>query len=159
AGRVGAWVLNEAPGLDELAAHGCQAVWRLRGGRLAGWSSEAVAAALARHLPPGCRLRLLPRGARGGGVAAPLAEGRGTHLVPGALTLAVTRSGALEATAALPGGKLSRAHRAADGLPAVVTMRPGVPEARRVDRPGPPEVRETDVDLSDVPALTAVERS
>jgi electron transfer flavoprotein alpha subunit len=159
AGRVGAWVLNEASGLDELAAQGCQVVWRLRSERLAGWSSEAVAAALARHLPPGCRLVLLPGTSRGEEVAALLAEALGTDWVADALTLAVTRSGALEITATLPGGKLSRVHRAADGRPAVVTMRPGVPEAVRVDRPGPPEVRETDVDLSDVPALTAVERS
>jgi electron transfer flavoprotein alpha subunit len=37
-------------------------------------------------------------------------------------------------------------------------MRPGVAEARRVDRPGTLQVREIDVDLSDLPVLTAVER-
>ena len=58
-GRVGAWVLNEGAGLDALAAHGCQVVWRVRSDRLTGWSSEAVATALARHLPSGCRLVLL----------------------------------------------------------------------------------------------------
>src|SRR5262245_3996408 len=73
-GRVGAGVLNDPAGLDELAAHGCQVVWRIQSDRLAGWSSEAVAAALARHLPPECRLVLLPGTARGEEVAALLAE-------------------------------------------------------------------------------------
>jgi electron transfer flavoprotein alpha subunit len=157
-GRVGAWVLNEGAGLDELAAHGCQVVWRARSDRLAGWSSEAVTATLARHLPPACRLLLLAGGARGEEVAALLAETLGADWVPDALTLAVTRTGALEITAIQPGGKLSRVHRAADGLPAVVTMRPGVAEARRLDRHASLSVREIDVDLADVPTLTAVER-
>src|SRR5262245_58031145 len=78
-GRVGAWVLNEGAGLAELAGHGCQVVWRVRSDRLAGWSSEAVARALARHLPSGCRLVLLPGGARGEEVAALLAETLGTN--------------------------------------------------------------------------------
>jgi electron transfer flavoprotein alpha subunit len=157
-GRVGAWVLNDGAGLDVLAAHGCQVVWRLRSDRLAGWSSEAVARALARHLPSGCRLVLLAGGARGEEVAALLAGTLGTDWVPDALTLAVTRTRGVDITATESGGKLSRLHRAADGLCAVVTMRPGVAEARRVDRPAPLSVREIEVDLSDVPALTAVER-
>src|SRR5262249_26908336 len=157
-GRVGAWVLNEGAGLDELAAHGCQVVWRARSNRLAGWSSEAGGATLARHLPARCRLVLLPGGARGEEVAALLAETLGTDWVADVLTLAVTRTGVLEITATQPGGKLSRVHRAADGRPAVVTMRPGVAEARRLDRPGELSVREIDVDLADVPTLTAVER-
>jgi electron transfer flavoprotein alpha subunit len=157
-GRVGAWVLNEGGKFDELAAHGCQVVWRVQSDRLAGWSSEAVARVLGQHLPPGCRLVLLPAGARGEEVAALLAETLGADWIPDALTLAVTRTGVLEITATEPGGKLSRLHRSADGLCAFVTMRPGVAEARRVDRPAPLSVREIEVDLSDVPALTAVER-
>jgi electron transfer flavoprotein alpha subunit len=157
-GRVGAWVLNEGAGLDELAGHGCQVVWRVRSDRLAGWSSEAVAGALARHLPPGCRLVLLPGGARGEEVAALLAETLETDWIADALTLAVTRTGVLEITAILSGGKLSRVHRAPDFLPVVVTMRPGVAEARRLDRPGQLSIRDMDVDLADGPTLTAVER-
>jgi electron transfer flavoprotein alpha subunit len=157
-GRVGTWVLNEVAGLDELAAHGCQVVWRARSDRLAGWSSEAVAGTLARHLPPTCRLVLLPGGARGEEAAPLLAGTLGTDWVPDALTLAITRTGALEITATQPGGRLARVHRAADGRPVVVTMRPGVAEARRLDRPGPLTVRDIDVDLADVPTLTAVER-
>src|SRR5262245_8560925 len=106
-GPVGAWVLNEGAGLDELAAHGCQVVWRAHSDRLAGWSSEAVAGTLARHMPPACRLVLLPGGARGEEVAAVLAETLGTDWVPDALTLAVTRTGALEISATQPGGQLA----------------------------------------------------
>jgi electron transfer flavoprotein alpha subunit len=160
-GRVGAWVLTAsnipAPDLSELAAHGCEVVWQLHNERFASWSSEAVAAALARHRPPGCRVVQLPAGARGEEVAALLAERLDTTWVPDALTMAVTRTGALEVTAAAHGGKLSRTYRPAADRPAVVTMREGVAEARRVDRPRPPEVRAVDVDLSDVPVLTAVE--
>jgi electron transfer flavoprotein alpha subunit len=100
---------------------------------------------------------LLPAGARGEEVAALLAERLEKAWIPDALTMAVTRTGALEVTAAAHGGKLSRTHRPAADRPAVVTMREGVAEARRVDRPRPPEVRAVDVDLADVPVVTAVE--
>src|SRR5262245_9257499 len=161
-GRVGAWVLTgtsgPVSGLDELAAHGCHVVWQLRNERFAAWSSEAITTALARHVAPDCRVMFLPAGSRGEELAALLAEALGTDWVPDALTMAVTRSGALEITATLPGGRLSRVHRAVHCVPVVVTMRSGVPEARRVDQPGPLQVYEIDVDLSAVPALTAVER-
>src|SRR5262245_66449331 len=84
-GRVGAWVLNEGAGIDELAAHGCQVVWRARSDRLAGWSSEAVAATLARHLPSACRMVLLSGGARGAELAVLLADTLSTDWVNDAL--------------------------------------------------------------------------
>src|SRR5205823_266530 len=73
--------------------------------------------------------------------------------IPDALTLAVTRTGELEVTAVLPGGKLSRVHRG--DKPLVVTMRPGVAEIRR-ETAGPIEVKEIAADLSHVPELTSV---
>src|SRR5690242_7117282 len=93
AGRVGAWVLIGPDGppadLTELAAHGCEVVHHLKSERFAGWSSEAVAAALAGHTPPGCRVVVLPGGARGEEAAALLAEHLQTTWVPDALTLSV----------------------------------------------------------------------
>jgi electron transfer flavoprotein alpha subunit len=161
-GKVGAWVLTapEAPlpPLDDLAVHGCQAVCRLIHARFARWSSEAIATALAKHLCVGCRIVMLPGTPRGEEVAALLAEQLETAWVPDALTLAVTRSGSLEITATLPGGKLSRVHRAAGDRPAIVTMRPGVAEARKVEQTGAAEVQCHHVDLADVPELTSVEQ-
>jgi electron transfer flavoprotein alpha subunit len=162
AGQVGAWVLTgttgPAPAFEELAGHGCHLAWHGQHERFTHWSSEAVAAVLAQQEWPGCRVVLLPGDARGEEVAALLAERRGTIWVPDALTLAVTRSDVLEITATLPGGKLARLHRAAADRPAVVTMRPGVAEARKITSPGPLQVRPVEVDLSSVPAWTAVER-
>jgi electron transfer flavoprotein alpha subunit len=161
-GRVGAWVLSGPNGtradLAELAAHGCDVVCHLKHDRLASWSSEVVAAAMGQTLSPGCRVILLPADARGEEVAALLAERLETAWVPDALTLSVTRSAALEVTAVLPGSKLSRVFRSDGEHPAVVTMRAGVPEARREEKPHPLEVREVSVDLSHVPPLTEVER-
>ncbi|HEY7426351.1 MAG TPA: electron transfer flavoprotein subunit alpha/FixB family protein [Gemmataceae bacterium] len=162
-GRVGAWVLT-APStpvrdFDELAAHGCHLVWHLRNDRLAQWSSEAVAVALRQGLSPACRMILLPGDARGEEVAALLAEHLGTDWIADAITLAVNRANVLEITAVLPGGKLARTFRVTADRPPVVTMRPGVPEACKVDKPPPLEVRTIDVDLSAVPELTTVERS
>jgi electron transfer flavoprotein alpha subunit len=160
-GPVGAWVLTasaETPALDDLAAHGCQVIWQLMNERFARWSSEAVAAALAQQLATGCRVTLLPGDARGEEVAALLVECLETTWVPDALTLSVTRTGDLEITATLPGGKLARVYRPPADRPIIVTVRPGVAEARKADRPIPPQVRRVAVDLSPVPALTAVEQ-
>jgi electron transfer flavoprotein alpha subunit len=161
-GRVGAWVLTAPsapdPVFDELAAHGCHVVCHLRNDRLARWSSEAVAAALRQWVSPGCRLILLPGDARGEEAAALLAEHLETDWIADAITLAVSRSNVLEITAVLPGGKLARPYRATGNRPPVVTMRRGVPEARKVDKPPPLEVQVIDLDLSAVPELTTVER-
>jgi electron transfer flavoprotein alpha subunit len=161
-GQVGAWVLTgpkaAVPQFDELSAHGCQAICHLINERFTGWSSEAVAAALAKHMPPGCRIVLLPGTARGEEVAALLAQRLETAWVPDALTLAVTRSGELDITATVPGGKLSRVCRPAGDRPVIVTMRQGVAEVRKVDKPGSLEVRRIEVDLSSVAVLTKVER-
>jgi electron transfer flavoprotein alpha subunit len=161
-GRVGAWVLSRpealSADLSELAAHGCDVVCHLEHDRLASWSSEAVAAALAQAVPAGCRVILLPADARGEEVAALLAERLETAWIPDALALAVTRSAALEVTAVQPGGKLSRVFRPGGERPAVVTMRAGVPEARREEKPRPLEVQKIPVDLADVPRLTGIER-
>jgi electron transfer flavoprotein alpha subunit len=122
------------------------------------WSSEAVVAALGQWVSPDCRLILLPADARGEEVAALLAERLETDWIADALTLAVNRAHVLEINAVLPGGKLARTFRATADRPIVVTMRPGVPEAHKVDNPPPLEVRVIDVDLSAVPELTTVER-
>jgi electron transfer flavoprotein alpha subunit len=162
AGKVGAWVLTnssaQAPRLDELAAHGCNVVWHLKNDRFAHWSSEGIAAALCQQVSPSCRVILLQGDARGEEVAAFLAERLRTAWVPDALSLSVTRSDTLEITATLPGGKLSRVYRAAADRPTVVTMRAGVPEPRKLDRPAPLDVRTIDVDLTAVPQLTTVEK-
>ncbi len=160
-GRVGAWVPTAAAvpdsAVDELAAHGADVVWLLRSERFARWSSEAIAAALAGQVAPSCRALLVPAGPRGEEVAALLAARLGSDWAPDALTLAVTRTDVLEVTATLPGGKLARVHRPAGSKPVVVTMRPGVAEARKRERPAPADVRAVEVDLSGVPCLTEVE--
>lgn len=159
--RVGAWVLTasgQSPSLDELARHGCQTVWRLRSYRFVSWSSEAVAAALGRTVATDCRLILLPGGARGEEVAALLAERLDFDWIADALTLAATRSGAIEIAAVLQGDRLSRTHRPANDRPVIVTMRPGVAEARPLDQAPSPEIRDIDIDLSEVATQTAVER-
>ena len=159
-GKVGVWVLTvpatTLPPLDDVAAHGCQTVSHLVHDRFARWSSEAVATALRKHLPVGCRIVLLPGTARGEEAAALLAAHLETAWVPDALTLAVTRSGSLEITATLPVGKLSRVHRAAGDRPVIVTMRPGVAEPRKVEQPRAAEVQRHCVDLAGVPELTSV---
>jgi electron transfer flavoprotein alpha subunit len=161
-GRVTSWVLEapDAPPADweELAAHGGEAVYHLRHERFAGWSSEVIAAALGLTVPSGCRLLLLPGDARGEEVAALLAARLDTDWIPDALTLAVTRAGALEVTAVLPGGKLSRVFRPGGDRPVLVTMRPGVPEARRDEKRRTLEVQQVSLDLTAVPTKTAVER-
>ncbi len=159
--RVGAWVLTasgQSPALDELARHGCQTVWNLHCDRFETWSSEAIAAALAKTITADCRVLLLPGGARGEETAALLAEKLDGDWIADVLTLTITRSGILEITASLLDGKLARLHRTADGRPVVVTMRPGVAEARRVERPAPLEIHDIDMDLTAVPELTAVEQ-
>ena len=160
-GRVAAWVLGgteDVPDVGALATHGCSVVWYLYHERLRQWASEAISAVLAAHLAAECRVVLLPGTAPGEEVAALLAENRQTAWVPDALTLAVTRSGGLEITAALPGGKLSRVYRPPADRPVVVTIRPGVAEPRPVTPPPALETRIAAVDLSTVPELTAVER-
>jgi electron transfer flavoprotein alpha subunit len=159
-GLIGVFALTAAdatPAWKDLAAHGCDAVWHLRHERFRTWSSEAVAATLTQHLHPDCRVFLMPGSARGEEAAALLAERLETTWVPDALTLAVTRSGDLEITAALAGGKLARVHRPTSGRPTIATMRPGVAEARKSNDPRTVDVRGSDVDLSAVPDLTTVE--
>jgi electron transfer flavoprotein alpha subunit len=160
-GRVAAWVpqaTDAAAGDDDaLHRHGADIVTRLVHARFASWSSEAIAAALAAHLPAECRLALLPGHARGEEVAALLAERLGTPWIHSTLSLAVTRSGAIEATTVSDSGRLSRCQRVAAEGAVVATMAPGVGEAH-VRRPIAELVRETTVpDLSHVPELTRVE--
>lgn len=161
-GEVGAWVLTGTAGsgapLEELATHGCNVVWSLRHERLSNWSSEAVVAALAQQIVPSCRIVLLSGDARGEEVAALLAARLDAVWVADALTLSVARTNTLEITATLAGGRLAQLYQAAADRPVIVTMRPGVAEARRLAKSGPLRVREIAVDLSDVPVLTSVER-
>jgi len=147
---VTAWVLTASPAIPavtDLAACGCRQLLHLRHERFASWSSEVIAAALENTRLPDAKLFFLPGTARGEEVAARF----NAPWIPDALTLAVTRTGELEVTAVLPGGKLSRVHRHTG----VVTMRPGVAEIRR-ETPGSIEVKEIAVDLSEVPQLTTV---
>ena len=158
-GCAGAWVLTSGeskPNFEELGAHGCRRVRHLKNARFTKWSSEAIAAALADQRSPDCRLILLPGVARGEEVAALLAEKLETLWIPDALTFSVTRTAALEITAVLPGGKLSRIFRMMNEKPVVATMRPGVAEARREKAAGF-EVTEKEIDLSKALSLTAVE--
>jgi electron transfer flavoprotein alpha subunit len=157
-GAVDAWVLPPTPPggrIDELARHGADSVTLLLHERLERWASEAVAAALAQTLLPACRLILLPADARGEEVAGLLAGRLDTEWIPDAITLGATRAGQVEITAALPGGRLSRAFRAEAERPIVVTMREGVAEARAQTAATAPALREITPDLSDVAPLTA----
>jgi electron transfer flavoprotein alpha subunit len=129
-GAVGAWILPPFPAkeaVDALGGFGCDAVTMVRGERLV--SPERIAAALP--LSGECRAILLPGGPRGEEIAALLAGGRNLQWVPDAISLSATRTGAVEVTAAVSGGKLSRLVRAAGEAPLVVTMREGVAEIRR----------------------------
>ncbi len=161
-GQVGVCVLAAAApppaALAELAAHGGDFIHILYGERFAHWCSEAITAALASQVGPECNVVLLPAGAHGEEVAALLAVRLETDWLADALTLAVTRTGALEITATLPGGKLSRLHRPPIGKPVIVTMRPGVAEIRKRDRYEAPDVRSVTVDLGEVPVLTVVKK-
>ena len=113
-----------------------------------------MAAALADRVSSDCRAIFLPGTTRGEEVAALLATRMGAVWVPDALTVSTTRTGALDVTAVLPGGRLSRVHRAPEGRPAILTVRPGVAEPRRRETPAAPEVTERAVDLTGVPVLT-----
>lgn len=160
-GIVGAWLLTSPshPKYDfaELAAYGCRRAWHVQHERFAHWSSEAIAHTLEGRRTADCRLLLLPGTPRGEELAALLAEKLQTIWVPDALSFAVTRTGSLEITAVLPGGKLSRVVRPTGDRAAVATVRPGVAEARR-DKPGEIEVTENELDLSHVPDLTRAEK-
>jgi electron transfer flavoprotein alpha subunit len=161
-GKVAVWLPTAAPVLDstleELVVHGADVIWLLQSERFASWSSEAIAAALTSQLSSDCRVILLPGGARGEEVAALLAGQLEFGWLPDALTFAVTRTDVLEVTATLPGGKLARIHRPASSKPVIVTMRPGVAETRKRDRPAAMDVRKVELDLSSVPSLTAVDK-
>lgn len=160
-GFVGAWVLTACShpklGFNELAVHGCRRVRHLKSDRFARWSSEAIAGALATNLSPNVRLILLPGTARGEEVAALLAEKLETIWIPDALTFGVTRTGTLEISAVEPGGKLSRNVKPAGNRPVVITMRAGVAEVR-CEKACEIEVQVAEVELSDVPTLTAVKQ-
>lgn len=163
-GQVAAWMLaagedDQGPppaALQALARHGCHGVDRLCHPRFARWSSEAVAAALAASTAGSCRVIFLPGTARGEEVSALLAARLETEWFADVLTVSVTRTGVLEITAVEPGGKLSRTLRRPAHRPVVVSIRTGVAEARPVGKPREPVVRDVQVDLSDVPELTAV---
>ena len=160
-GCVGAWVLtppsHPALDYDELAAHGCRHVWHLKNHRFAGWSSEAIVAALANHRAAGCRLILVPGTSRGEEVAALLAEKIDSIWVADALSFSTTRNGALEVTAVLPGGKLSQPFRILPRNPPVITMRQGVAEIRRVKAESLAVIQE-EIDLANAPVQTTVEK-
>ena len=159
-GTAAGWVLTglskPLPAIRELAGGGCRRLRHLKHERFSAWSSEAIAAALAACLPPESRLILLPGTPRGEEVAALLGARLRTSWIPDALTLSTTRSGAVEISAVLPGGKLSRSVRVPGDRAVVVTMRPGVAEVRT--GPGEAlEVEEIRVDLDRVAPLTRVE--
>jgi electron transfer flavoprotein alpha subunit len=157
-GSVDAWLLPPAPPrhqLDELAQFGCHSATVLRHERLAAWSPETVAAALAATLLPGCRLILLPAGARGEEVAGLLAGTLDGDWIPDVVTLGATRSGEIELTAAVAGGRLSRGFRSGVGRVLIATMREGVAEIRREAAPAALAIRELMPDLAGVAAHTA----
>lgn len=164
-GTVSAWVLSSSESaspstnhsFQALAEHGCDAVDRLHNERFANWSSEAITAALSENTSESCHVIFLPGTPHGEEVAALLAVQLQAQWFADVLTISVTRNGVLEFTAIEPGGKLSRTHRLQSDRPAVVTIRPGVAETRRVEKPKDIVVRDVTVDLSDVPELTAVE--
>jgi electron transfer flavoprotein alpha subunit len=162
-GHVGAWTLggaaDKSSDCTELAAHGCDRVTHLQHERLASWSSETVAAALALSGAADCRVVFLPADPRGEEVAALLAEQLQTSWIPDVLDLAVTRTGVLEITAVEPNGKLTRAHRVEGGKPTIVTMRAGVPEARRDDKQRKLQIEQALPNLNAVPCLTTVHRT
>jgi electron transfer flavoprotein alpha subunit len=162
-GCVGAWFVTangvDEPPAEELAAFGCDLLLRLTNDRFRHWSSEAVCAALAPHVSPGCRVIFLPGNARGEEVAALLAERLDIEWIPDVLTLSVTRTGTLEISASLASGRLSRLFRPMAERPVIFTMRAGVAEPRQVSNPAGLEMRTIEVDLSKVPTLTTVERS
>lgn len=165
-GGVTAWILQSSTDSlsdkvrRELAAHGCGTVCCLTNERFANWSSETVAAALAMHVGEDCRAILLPGNSRGEEAAALLAERLQSAWIPDVLTMAVTRQGTIEVTAVEPGGRLSRTYRSTGDRPAVLTIRPGVAEARRLDdnndlTSSTCPLREVEVDLSGIPELTS----
>ena len=162
-GHVAAWSLEGSNDVEHLetsllSQHGCHLIQQLLHSRIANWQSEAIASALAQNMSPGCRVVFLPGTSRGEEVAALLSTSCETTWVPDAISLAVTRTGALEITAVEPGGKLARTYRAAADQPAIVTMRAGVAEARKVETPADIQMEKCEVDLSEVPELTQVER-
>ena len=166
-GLVAAWVLDSSEegrasdlsaDLFRLAAHGCRVVRRLRNQRFGCWSSEAIAAALARHTATECAAIFLPGTSRGEEAAALLAVHLETVWVPDVLTVSVTRHGVFEMTAVEPGGKLSRTYHMLGQRPAVITMRPGVAEARTAVTVKDIAIQNITIDLSDVAELTAVEQ-
>ena len=73
-GAAAGWVLTgpskPLPAIRVLAGCGCRRLRHLKHERFSSWSSEAIAAALAAHLPSESRLILLPGTPRGEEVAA-----------------------------------------------------------------------------------------
>jgi electron transfer flavoprotein alpha subunit len=157
-GRTAAWVVTNNADDDSLANYGCDVLLGVRHDRVADGSPETVAAALASTLPTECRVIFLTANTRGEEIAALLAARLDVAWVPDTLGLAVTRRGDIEITAQLPAGQLSRVFRSAGERPIIVTMRPGVAEARREAMPRPLERRDLPVDLNDLPQLTTIER-
>ncbi len=161
-GTVSVWVPTtpsaDVSNVAELARHGVQHATLLRHDRFADWSSESIATALAANVHPGCRLLMLPGTARGEESAALLAARLDTVWIPDVLTLSVTRTGTIEIAAVQPGGKLSRGFRAEADRPVVITMRPGVAEAKPTATATDLIVQDVSVDLTACPQKTFVDR-
>jgi electron transfer flavoprotein alpha subunit len=160
-GHAGAWVLPPFPSdsvLESLALYGCQEVILVNHERLKIWASETVSASLAVAIPPHCRLILLPGNARGEEVAIWLSGLLDGVWIPDVLTLSATRTGIIEITATLPGGRLSRTYRKDSSGPTIVTLREGVAEARK-QTPSPIIRTEIIPDLTAVPELTRILQS
>jgi len=161
-GRVAGWVLSatandQTPSIEslqELANYGCPVVHGLGNARFAHWSSESIGAALAAKVAASCRVVFLPGTPQGEEVAACLATRMATIWVPDAISVSITRAGVQEITAVEPGGRLSRIYRLASERSVVITMRPGVAEARLPEAATEVVVKNVAIDLSDVPQLT-----
>jgi len=154
-GQTGAWVLGSCDGIDELRHFGCDLVLNVQSPRLESWSSEAVAFALKQTLPNNCRVILLPADAHGEEVAALLSQALRGYWIPDVLIISVTRTGSLEVTAMVHGGKFSRSLRANAEVPFILTMKEGVAEVRK--KKGPDFRIETiEIDFFSVPRLTEV---
>ncbi len=161
-GSVTAWVVTpphvERMPVERLATGGCHRLRHVRNQRLAGWSSEAVAAALVEGNIGAGRLILLPGTPRGEEVAAILAELLETIWVPDAISVTASGVDLLEVRAVLANRQLSQGLTFADDTIAVVTVGPGVADIKP-SSPVQVQVESLDVDLDSVPSLTSTGRT
>jgi len=160
-GRCGAWVLtdeiSDIKKLEALTTHGCARVHKVIHPKFSGWSSEVIAHALAVTIPKTVQIIFVPGTSRGEEVAALLSEQLEILWIADVLKISTTRTGTIEITSVLSGGKLSRTHRISNP-PVIVSLRPGVAEPIKCATPPTLELTVTKIDLSKVPVLTKVQQ-